>query len=325
MYLNQIEIHDKKKLSKLNNYLSENFKIRVDVDGDSKELLSLREHVINEIHELKVVRGCTPKDADLGKSLAMLEAIDLILANRRAVVESSERFGPYSGIVDKMSDAVAKYVNQGDDLDSAISVAMREYRSSKYRYPDHEVEQDVRHSVASKLIGGVNDVDETLVKGLGVEVDEAGDFYHPNTDHGSLDRKPRRSAAQDVPTAYTQRGQKAAFGPRDSGRETTPARSKLNMSEDGGQYIYLADEPKLAFNPNTSKGNAIAMTGFDSGGEEISYPVRVRFVYDDAAGLVNIITIVDGDGSETGTELDDAEKATLGQNILDELMAKGIY
>jgi len=207
MYLNQIEIHDNKKLKKLNNYLRENFKIRVDINSTEEDLQSLRECTIDEIQDLKIVHGCTPKDADLSKSLAVVEAVDLILSSRKNVKESSERFGPYTRIVDMLSDAVAKYVKQGDDMDTAISIAMREYRSSTYRYPDFEIEQAVRSSVNAKLMGGDDSlVDENMAKGLGVEMDEGGDFYHPDTEYGSVkpSAKPR-AKAKDVPTVYSPR------------------------------------------------------------------------------------------------------------------------
>lgn len=328
MYLNQIQPNDSKKLKTLNTYLKENFKMQVDTDSSLTELQTLRECTKSEIHELKYVHGCTSGDSDLGRSLAILEAVDIIIANRRSLKENAfdSEYEDYEDKIEELAKVVAKYVRLGDDLDFAISVAMREYRGSRFLRADYDVERDLREKVKGSLIAAK--AEKRRVKEE--EVEEGGDFYHPDTNHGSTNyhnkskAKSASPAAKDVPTVYSQRGTKASFAPKDSGRETTLAtpRRKLNMSED--KYICLADNPKLSYNPDTMKGNCVALTGMETNGQDVSYPVRVRFIIGESAKRISIDSIMDVDGSRTTLELSESVKTALSKNILEELIQKGL-
>jgi hypothetical protein len=281
------------------------------------------------MHDYKYNAGLSPSSPEISRSIAIVEAVDVIFSSRRKANEEEEVFyGPFNRVVNSMADAIVKFVKQGDDLDLAVSIAMREYRSSKHRNPEDVVERKVRELVADKLANDYDEdgVDENLVKGLGLE--EAGDFYHPDTNHSPV--KPYsapRGEVRDVSKPYLSYDK----GDEDNGRETFSYPSKLRqrkltMSEDGGEYIEIAFEPKLAINPRTLKGNCIGMIGVGSPEEgNHAYPVRIRFQYDDAAGEVSIVSILDMKGTEVSVEMDGAEEEQLRNDILDEILHKGQF
>lgn len=328
MHLTQIQPNDIKKIDTINSYLKENFKMIIKIDSDLDDIKFLRENTKAKIHELKYVYGCTAKDMDLAKNLAILEVSNLIINSKRVLKEDTfeNDYEDYEEKIEELSKVVAKYVRLGDDLDFAISVAMREYRGSKYLRADYDVERDLREKVSAVLTAAKSQ------KRIGGEVgvEEGGDFYHPDSDYGSTNpaksKRNRSSAAasRDVPTVYNGRGKKAVFAPRDSGRETTPARSKLNMSE--GKYICLAEDEKMSFNNKTMKGNCIALTGANVEGQDISYPLRVRFVVSESEEYyeINIDSILDHEGAQAKINLSEEAHVDLSENILKKLIEKGI-
>lgn len=165
MIVQDLEINPTKKFVKINSYLSENFGIKINTNLDAENLSLYRGKLMAELKRLRLVENLTPKSSELSKYLLLIEGVDLLLSTklRESTNDLSNipaignthsikvKSPAYDYVIDGLSDYVVRNIEVGDDIDVAIDQAMREYRSSTWRFPDYEVEYDVRNSVDAKL------------------------------------------------------------------------------------------------------------------------------------------------------------------------------
>lgn len=120
------------------------------VSGKDKtlgDMAKLRESVAIEIVDLKDA-GKGVNTPEFSKKIMIKEALDIIIHQKVAKNKLEEGVGSpqYGHIVDGLAQLIAKCVILGDELDDACSTAMKEYRSSKWRYPDDQIEFDSRNA-----------------------------------------------------------------------------------------------------------------------------------------------------------------------------------
>jgi hypothetical protein len=148
MNLSQLDRDLSRRLNKVNSMLKNQFGFTVSGKGQSlPELGKLRESIAIELSDLR--RGVkTPDQHILSKKIMIKEALDIII-NRRVsknrLVEGVNS-PQYVHIVDSLANVIARCVMLGDPIDEACSTAMKEYRSSKWRYPDDQIEFDSRNA-----------------------------------------------------------------------------------------------------------------------------------------------------------------------------------
>lgn len=328
MHIGYNKLSTDAKVSKLNQYLSEEFKVKVDVNASIDDLVELKENTSDRMAHYKYELDKTAKDPEIAECLVIIEVASELLSEKRKLLEFNKVEAKKFKVVALLADNALRYINQGDDYDIAVKSVMRDYRGSTSLWPDHEIEKMVRQHIEERMEDDaiVGDIDEDFIKRMGGELEEGGDFYHPNTEHGSIDIKaiPKKQARDVPPTVYPAGSTKARFEPKDSGRETfNSARKKVMMGEDSSGFIHLAGNSRITMNPKTLKGNAIVEIGFMGNGEETTYPARVRFSYDDV-GTIDIVSITDGQNQPTATEMDDSQLEELSGEILNELIEKGM-
>lgn len=182
------DIADKQRgFKKVNTYLKETFGFSLSSDVSREQLLSAKKEIVETVRYLKIQKNLTPKDSELSKQLLVLEGINILLSDdqkedlhERASLSTK---GDYARIVDYLKDFVMKNIDVGDDLDDAVTQAMKEYRSSKYRFPDYDIEYDVRDLVKLDL----------ATKDLGEMPTELDEFDVDATDRYVVDPESRKN------------------------------------------------------------------------------------------------------------------------------------
>lgn len=152
MLLEDFDFQNKKKLNRINSFLKENFGFSMNVDADHATLTRIRNEVSDILSRLKVQENLSPKDPQLTKNLLILEGVELLIQRAKLVENNAYSITPrYRKIIDGLAEFVTSAIEVGDDMDDAIQQAMKEYRSSKWRFPDYEIEFDLRKEVANAV------------------------------------------------------------------------------------------------------------------------------------------------------------------------------
>lgn len=142
-----------KKFRKINKLLKEQFSITLSAGLGKSELAKSQKQVSEEIHRLKNNGKISNNCPELARNLLMLKGINALL-ERQQVNELHSNFSSsssYIRVIDWLSDFIAKNVELGDDMEDAANQAMKEYRSSKWRFPDDFVRFDAIKKATEKL------------------------------------------------------------------------------------------------------------------------------------------------------------------------------
>lgn len=133
-------------VKKLNETLRKSYGRRVPTDIDIDRLNSLLEQVNTELHRF-VVEGVSPQDPEYARRLVIKHTAEKLLEQRQKIQEASLADGVLDRVCSKLISCACDCINDGDDYEHALHKVMDIYRSSKYRFPDSEVENRVRHGV----------------------------------------------------------------------------------------------------------------------------------------------------------------------------------
>lgn len=133
-------------VKKLNETLQKSYGRRVPADIDFDRLESLLEQVNNDLQKL-VIEGVTPQDPEYSRRLVIKHTAENMLQQRRKIQEASAAGDVLDRVCAKLVTCACDCINDGDDIEHAIHKVMDIYRSSRYRFPDSEVENRVRHGV----------------------------------------------------------------------------------------------------------------------------------------------------------------------------------
>ena len=251
MLLNDIGSVPNTKFKKINQYLETNYGFKLAEDIDGKNLALIVEQIQDEITQLKIQGGNAKESPEISKRLMILEGIQSL--NEFAMLQSYHQ-PEFENVVKNLSDYVTDSVRLGDDLEDAIRQAMKEYRSSRYRFPDEIVEDRVRAgcvgqfqpSVPGTPSGipaktGVMEDDDTGAEDEGMkesDIEEATDRF-VNTPMG--DRQRTTSAAATIPNT----------------KQAAHALKALNNPSLSLEPKYDMEEPvPMQRNPNTGKMQA---------------------------------------------------------------------
>ena len=141
MLLNDIGTVPNTKFRKINQYLETNYGFKLAEDIDGKNLEIIVEQIQDEITQLKIQGGDAKESPEISKRLMILEGIRSL--NEFAMIQSYHK-PEFESVVTNLSNYVNDSVKLGDEMEDAIRQAMKEYRSSRYRFPDEVVESNVR-------------------------------------------------------------------------------------------------------------------------------------------------------------------------------------
>lgn len=158
MLLRDLTISDDKKLAKINKALKEAFGFTLVSNIESGKLQSLYRKVADDLYNLKLDLG-NAQDKEYAKKLLVKEGLGILL-NKQEKLNESLLAGPgahaYERVIAWLTDYVNNACEVGDDYEEAVYEAMKHYRSSKYRFNDAMVEQDLRNSTAHCSDEGVD-------------------------------------------------------------------------------------------------------------------------------------------------------------------------
>lgn len=137
-------------LKKVNKYLRENFGFKISRTMTGKDFTTIVETIENEINQLKLNGEVSNKSPEIAKRLLILEGLRSIRENELEM-QSPKLEIVINGLADYVVDTFELSGMCSDDYETAISRAMDEYRSSRYRFPDDYIEQRLRDETMSRL------------------------------------------------------------------------------------------------------------------------------------------------------------------------------
>lgn len=156
MLLNSFDSRSTTKISKINNFLKEQFGFVMSSNIDTNKLQSVYKELSADIYKIKIEENASHRSPELAKKLLMLEGVKLIMEQQltefRIVADKNYNMnGKYKTLIDCLTGYVHKHIELGDSKEEAIADAMKNYRSSKYRWPDFEVESDITMRIDGML------------------------------------------------------------------------------------------------------------------------------------------------------------------------------
>lgn len=155
MFLDDISKNSTTRFKKINRYLKENHGITLSPDLDDTEITSAFQSIYEEINDLKMQGENSLTSSEISKRLLVLEGL-------RALKEDGVKRSPaFQSVLRNLVDYVVKEVTleySGHTpeefnalFDEALRNAMKEYRSSHYRFPDDIVERELRSNARFQL------------------------------------------------------------------------------------------------------------------------------------------------------------------------------
>jgi hypothetical protein len=152
MLLNDIGSAPNTKIKKINQYLETNYGFKITENVSGKDLLRIVEQIQDEIIQLKIQGGDAKESPEISKRLMILEGLRSLREFALPGMGGPEMgigIEPYhqeefEKVVGNLSRYVIDSIKLGDKMEDALMQAMKEYRSSRYRFPDQAVEGKVR-------------------------------------------------------------------------------------------------------------------------------------------------------------------------------------
>jgi len=160
-----------KKLKKVNSILKRQFGMVIKPDADLNTLKSMKENVMRSIDNLKISGRVSNRDPELSKNLLILEGVKAVIEKHQLNEYDGHMAQRFGKVVDWLVDYVYKNIELGDDFEEAMAEGMKQYRSSKYRFDDLDVQTQVRSRVMQAL--KKNHMDEGGMPMLDLEFNEA--------------------------------------------------------------------------------------------------------------------------------------------------------
>jgi uncharacterized protein (UPF0335 family) len=149
MLLKDFESASDRRFSVITRTLKENFNVAIRQDTSLKDLDKIAESVVQKIENLKRQGKQSEKCPELSKYLLMKEAVHILQAKQE--LKESKQDEVYAQIIKWLCDCVVKSVTYGDEFEDSLRSAMKEYRSSPYRFDDERVMNDVSRLCHQRL------------------------------------------------------------------------------------------------------------------------------------------------------------------------------
>lgn len=149
MLLKDFEKASDRRLSVVTQSLKENFNVTINQETSLKDLDRIAESVAKKIENLKRKGKQSESCPELSKYILMREAVQILKAKQELNEGKQEQV--YSQVLKWLCDYVVKAVTVGDDFDDALKSAMKEYRSSQWRFDDERVKNDIVKVCQSRL------------------------------------------------------------------------------------------------------------------------------------------------------------------------------
>lgn len=155
MFLGDIGKNSTTRFKKINRYLKENHGITLSSELDDESITAAFQTIYEEITEFKMQGHNSLTSPEISKRLLVLEGL-------RTLMEGNVKLSPvFQSVLRNLVDYVVEEVSLeysghtpvdfDQVFDETVRNAMREYRSSHYRFPDSVVEQELRSEAKFQL------------------------------------------------------------------------------------------------------------------------------------------------------------------------------
>lgn len=171
MLLNDIGKSPDTTFRKINQHLETNYGFRIAEDTSDRDLVAIMEQIEGEITDLKI-KGDVAKDSpEISKRLLVLEGITALREFAIMQFQSPD----LENVLGGMTEFIVNHFRLGGmhhaDFEESVRDAMKQYRSSKYRFPDDLVEQRVRQGAMTKIQALSNTMPGSPTNGVNIETE----------------------------------------------------------------------------------------------------------------------------------------------------------
>jgi hypothetical protein len=178
MLLNDIGKTPNVTLRKINQHLETNYGFKISENVTDGDLVSIMEQIQGEIVDLKIRGDDSKGSPEISKRLLVLEGLKSLREFVDTNIQSPDRQMVIDGLCEYVLETFTLAGSDSADFDDCIRDAMKHYRSSKYRFPDDIIENQIRQDCMAKLRSG------PASTGPGLE--EAGPFDNMGKRAGGL-------------------------------------------------------------------------------------------------------------------------------------------
>jgi hypothetical protein len=151
MLLNDIGKRPNTTFRKINQHLETNYGFKLTEDVSDKDLVSIMEQIQDEITELKIKGDDSKSSPEISKRLLVLEGLRSLREFALMQFKSPDLDRVINGMCEFVCDDFIRAGATPQDFEESIRDAMKHYRSSKYRFPDESIEQQVRQKSMARL------------------------------------------------------------------------------------------------------------------------------------------------------------------------------
>lgn len=200
MLLHDIGNSPDSTFKRINHHLETNYGFKISEDVSDKDLVAIMEQLEEEITDLKVKGDDAKGSSEISKRLLVLEGLKNLREYALIQLGAPDRSHHEDKVVGMLIDFVVEDFCRGGDFEESMKDAMKQYRSSKYRFPDDIIEQKVRHGAAARARAEVPD---TPTSEIPVVEDHYGAVGKRSSAFGGYNAAPPDTpAAKRVLTAF---------------------------------------------------------------------------------------------------------------------------
>lgn len=151
MLLNDIGKSPSTTFKKINQHLEANYGFRIAEDTSDRDLVAIMEKIEEEITDLKIKGDDSKASPEISKRLLVLEGIKTLREFAILQFQSPDLENVVNGMIEFVVEHFRLSGSSHSDFEEAIRDAMKQYRSSKYRFPDDLIEQRIRQGAMAKI------------------------------------------------------------------------------------------------------------------------------------------------------------------------------
>ena len=144
MLLKELETSNERRIAKINKALKESYGFSLNSEIDPAKLNKLYTKISDDLYNLKL-NNATARDGEYVEKVLVKEGLEILR-------ESAMLAGPGGRAMERVVGFLADFVRNacevGDEYEEAMRDAMKQYRSSKYRFDDDHVEFELRKLTA---------------------------------------------------------------------------------------------------------------------------------------------------------------------------------
>lgn len=241
MLLNDIGKSPTTIFRKINHHLQANYGFKIAEDVSDQELVSIMEQIEGELTDLKIKGDDAKSSSEVSKRLLILEGIKTLREFAVMQFQSPDLDKVINGMTDFVCDHFRLGGMHSDDFEEAVRDAMKQYRSSKYRFPDDLIEHRVRENALAR-IHSLSDVNSDLS-----DLDMGSMFEDGETPIEDSEMNGFGSMMEGDPWANTPQGSRQ----RDTSLGGHAA--SIPNTQRAAEIMKSLDNPSLELEPQTDK------------------------------------------------------------------------